>query len=157
MEKSGQNASRAAHLSMGRNGEDATASYLKRQGWTILCRNWRPAASQARGHGALELDMVAEEGSGLVFVEVKTRAAFGLPGGNEGIPAWAALTRKKQANLAKAASLYCSAHQAWDRPCRFDLICALAGANGQFSLEHFRNVIEFGQTLGGGNTPWQPW
>jgi putative endonuclease len=55
----------------GKAGEDAAAAYLESLGFRILRRN-------LRGPGG-EIDIVAREGSTLVFVEVKARqtASFG--------------------------------------------------------------------------------
>ena len=59
----------------GRLGEDLAHRYLKRQGFTIVARRYRPPA------GGGEIDLVGWQGATLVFVEVKTRATaeFGLP------------------------------------------------------------------------------
>ncbi len=77
---------------VGRYGEEVAARFLLDAGLTVLERNWR-----CRGG---ELDIVATDGSALVFVEVKTRssARFGSPGrgggrrqGRSGAPAGAGL------------------------------------------------------------------
>ena len=59
----------------GRIGEDLAHRYLRRQGCTIVARNYRTRS----GWG--EIDLVAWQGETLVFVEVKTRdsAEFGAP------------------------------------------------------------------------------
>lgn len=49
----------------GRFGEDAAASFLEGKGFTVIARNWRS--------GHYELDIVAVDGEGLHFVEVRTR------------------------------------------------------------------------------------
>ena len=51
---------------MGRKGEAAAADHFKREGWTILSRNYRA--------GPLEIDLVAARGEVVAFVEVKTRS-----------------------------------------------------------------------------------
>src|SRR3954451_15768526 len=58
---------------LGRRGEQAAADHLTELGWQILDRNWRCREG--------ELDIVARDGTELVFVEVKTRSslAFGAP------------------------------------------------------------------------------
>lgn len=123
-------------------GEQAAADMLQKQGWRILYRNWR--------HGAWELDIVCEDGDTVVFMEVKTRAAGGLTRPDE------ALTPAKRATLTKAARAWLAAHDAWHKPCRFDLVCAQG--NGQtYTLEHYRDAFDLSQPVGGGNTSWQPW
>jgi putative endonuclease len=59
----------------GRIGEDMAHRYLRRQGCTVVARNYRPRS------GAGEIDVVVRHRGNLVFVEVKTRAddAFGPP------------------------------------------------------------------------------
>lgn len=57
-------------MSLGKRGEDVAEAYLESLGYRILNRNW-----EARGrHGSLigEIDIVAEQKSGFVFVEVKS-------------------------------------------------------------------------------------
>ena len=131
----------------GAEGEDAAAAHLCRLGWKILDRNWRSRH--------LELDIVAEERDTVVFVEVKTRAEGGLQSPFE------ALTPTKKERLCRAAQAWLEAHDAWSRPCRFDLVCVTSRA-GTYQTELIRNVIEYGEqgarnALGRRNSSWQPW
>lgn len=131
----------------GAEGEDAACAMLRRMGWRILARNWKSCH--------LELDIVAEERDTLVFVEVKTRAYGGMQKPFE------ALTKAKKNTLIRASQAWLSEHNAWGRPCRFDIVCVTA-VQGTYQTELIRNVIEYadqrsGHTLGGGNTSWQPW
>ncbi|MBR3880837.1 MAG: YraN family protein [Mailhella sp.] len=131
----------------GSEGEDAAAASLRRMGWKILDRNWRS--------GHLELDIVAEDRETIVFVEVKTRAEHGLQRPYE------ALTPIKKERLCRAAQAWLDAHEAWQRPCRFDLVCVTSHA-GTYQTELIRNVIEYGEqgsrhSVGGGHSSWQPW
>ena len=56
----------AQHNITGQQGEDQAAQYLINKGYRIVARNWH-------NRGRKELDIVAEDGHTLVFVEVKTR------------------------------------------------------------------------------------
>ena len=55
----------ALHNEIGHLGEDATCEYLTQHGYKIVERNWRL--------GNIEIDIIAENKTDLVFVEVKTR------------------------------------------------------------------------------------
>ena len=155
----------APHLALGKAGEDAAAVFMARKGARLLDRNWRPEGP----HRGLELDMVALDGETVIFVEVKTRSRQGggvktapadastVDDAPDGIPVYAAFTPKKQRSMARAARLYLSAHDLWERPCRFDLICAERLADGRLALEHFTDVIELGHIVDSGHTAWQPW
>ena len=112
---------------MGRWGEDAAASYLQTNGYTIVARNFHTP------HG--EIDIVAGRDDLLVFVEVKTRSshAFAYPE--------ASVTARKQAHMLSAAETYIELHPLASETWQFDVI-AVEGAPGQPPvIEHFENVI----------------
>lgn len=67
---------RAAWL--GKKGEELVAEYLKRKGYIIIKRNWRDSR-----YG--EIDIIAENNSNIVFVEVKTRSEGALVSGFDAI------------------------------------------------------------------------
>ncbi len=132
----------AGHLRRGRRGEDAARAFLRDKGMDVLTRNWRGR----RG----ELDLVCKDGDTLVFVEVKTRDRAGMATPHD------ALTAEKRRRLSRAAAEYLSRHDAWDTPCRFDLVAVTVGGDGRGAdIEHVENafVLE-GQ---GGSGGWQPW
>jgi putative endonuclease len=98
-----------ASLSTGAAYEALAARHLESQGLHMLARNVR-----SRGG---ELDLVAEHGRTLVFVEVRFRAddEFG--------DAAASVDRYKQRRLVRAAQLFLSRNPTLaQRPCRFDLV-----------------------------------
>src|SRR6202162_4249977 len=57
----------AAHLELGRRGEEAAFFYLRRHGYTVVARDWR--SGKVRG----DLDLVAWGATTLCFIEVKAR------------------------------------------------------------------------------------
>lgn len=62
----------AEHNDLGHAGEDWAADYLaSEKGFVILARNWR--------YRQKEIDIVAQDGDTLVFVEVKTRSSDDVP------------------------------------------------------------------------------
>ena len=132
----------SATATIGARGEEAAAQLLAQRGLRVLARNWR--------HGGLELDIVCDDRGTLVFVEVKTRAANGPARPDE------ALTPAKRGKLVRAARHYLAAHDAWDRPCRFDLVCVVHDG-ATLTLEHYPHAFDLTASLGGGDPAWQPW
>lgn len=55
------------HGNVGRRGEDLAHRYLRKKGYIVVARNWRPP------QGGGEIDLIAWDRGVLVFVEVKTR------------------------------------------------------------------------------------
>jgi putative endonuclease len=110
-------------LAQGRRGEDLAHRFLRRQGYVVVARNYRPRA------GAGEIDLVAWERGTLVFVEVKTRAgaAFGAPE--------RAVDADKERDLTRVAADYARrAGVPWDRV-RFDVVSILLEGRPQISLQ----------------------
>lgn len=81
---------------------------MKQKGYVILARKFWTRYG--------EVDLVAEEGETLVFVEVKTRRSRSYGSGAE------ALTRTKQQRLIRAAFSYMFRWGCQNRLCRFDLL-----------------------------------
>lgn len=81
---------------LGRGGESLAATWLEARGYRVVARNWRCQWG--------ELDLVAESGDVLVFVEVKTRrgTAYGAPE--------EAITASKREHLIATAEAYMQAH-----------------------------------------------
>lgn len=83
-----------AHKSkIAREGEQIAATFLTEQGYTILERNWRHSR---RG----EIDLIAQTGNIVVFVEVKTRTSKTCGDPLESIG------RSKQRQIFKLADAY---------------------------------------------------
>lgn len=160
----------AAHIALGRRGENAAAAEYVRLGCRVLARNWRPQDmdGQSRGqlHG-LELDLVCESVEGeLIFVEVKTRADGG---GRRGEPCeW--LSPAKLGRLARAVTAYLAESGLWERPCRVDLAAVTAGEDPTTPtlVERFEHVLQLDQSdanpcgrsrrsVDGRHADWQPW
>jgi putative endonuclease len=105
----------------GREGEERAARFLIGQGMKILERNFETVAG--------EIDLVAEDGDTLVFVEVK---AFRRAGWAEG-PA-VNVTREKKRRMVRAARGYL-AKTGRERFCRFDVVTVWPGDN--LPVRHF--------------------
>lgn len=93
---------------LGRRGEALAARRLAEAGYRILARNYRCSSG--------EVDLVAQDGDCLVFVEVRTRHGdlWGTP--EESV------TKAKQARLVKVAQSYLAEHEAWDVDWRIDVV-----------------------------------
>lgn len=92
----------------GNLGEDLAVKYLKENGYKIIERNYR-----IRGG---EVDIVAQDGEYLVFVEVKARNSY-----EYGPPA-ESMTKWKIRALIKTARFYVNKISWGDRPYRLDFI-----------------------------------
>lgn len=91
----------------GEAAERQAALFLEGQGLTLITRNYR-----CRGG---EIDLIAQDGDTLVFVEVRARHSTGYGG------AAASITSHKQQRLIYAARHYLM-HLANEPHCRFDAI-----------------------------------
>ena len=100
---------------LGRVGEDLAVAALLERGYAIVARRFRTE----RG----EIDIIAEDGPTLVFVEVRARAdeECGL--------AAESVTDSKRRKVSRMAAQYLALHRIVDRPCRFDVV-AIDGALG---------------------------
>lgn len=82
--------------------------YLERMGYQILAYNYRCRAG--------EIDIVAADGTYLVFCEVKYRKSA-----KKGTPL-EAVSEKKQRIIRRCALFYIMEHGKTDVPCRFDVV-----------------------------------
>jgi uncharacterized protein (TIGR00252 family) len=103
------------HLQIGVWGEELAASFLREKGFVILQLDWR---SKHR-----DIDIIAQDGDCLVFVEVKTRrnCDYADP--------LSAVDYKKLKNLRLAINHYVKYHHI-DNPFRFDVITIVGTPNG---------------------------
>lgn len=113
----------ARHNELGKAGEDFAASYLEHAGYGIIERDWR--------QGSRDIDIVArtEDGTTVVFVEVKTRSSDVIVRPEDAVDA------RKIRNLGRAADAYVKERAIWNE-LRFDLINIVGTAPENFKLEH---------------------
>ncbi len=115
-------------IALGKWGEERAAEYLTEKGYHMLERNYRTPYG--------ELDLIAQEGDALVFVEVKTRTTMSF-----GFPEEAITPRKKQ-HLIEAAQAFLQAYPELDGDWRIDVIAVQRRAAPQLPLiEHFENAL----------------
>ena len=106
----------------GPKGEETAAQYLKKKGYKIIERNFRTPFG--------EIDIIAEDGRTVVFVEVKTRLT-----NSRGAPSEAVNWRKR--NKIEKCALYYSTIRRPDAALRFDVIGIDAGR-----VEHIKDAFE---------------
>jgi putative endonuclease len=110
----------------GEFGEKLAAQYLEKNGYRILEQNYRFERA--------EIDLIAEDGDELVFVEVKARSSksFGEPED--------AVTEQKENQIRSAAEGYLFENNIEDRTCRFDII-AVEFKNGIADIRHIKDAF----------------
>jgi putative endonuclease len=118
---------------LGAEGEARAAAYLRRRGYRIIGQNVRP--------GGVEIDLIAQRGRLVIFVEVKTRRSdrFGAP--EEAVDA------RKQARLTRGAREWLRAHPGRAGRVRFDVIACRTGADVRVSdwqIHHIEGAFEAG-------------
>ena len=116
--------------SIGNIGEDIAVKWLvKNKNYNILDRNY------STGYG--EIDIIAEDGKALVFIEVKFRNGtdFGYP--------YEAVNKNKQRRICKAALQYVQKkYNAADINIRFDVV-ELIKKDGVYYIRYTENAFEW--------------
>lgn len=93
---------------IGRSAEIAAAAELGKRGYKIIASNYRCRFG--------EIDLIANEGDSLVFVEVRCRRSLEYGTAAESV------TPAKQRKIAVTAQHYLSQFNMHDTNCRFDVV-----------------------------------
>jgi len=111
----------------GKRGEELAAAHLVEVGYRIIERNYRCLFG--------EIDIVAEEGETLVFVEVKSRRsdAYGEP--------QLAVGHQKQKKMSKISVYYLAERHLCHRQARFDVVAVRLLPAGH-RIELIRDAFE---------------
>ena len=109
---------------LGPRGEELAAQYLRQKGYTIRDRNWRS--------GKTEIDIIAETGGFIVFVEVKTRSA------DYQVHPAEAVNVPKQRTIINAASNYIN-RNGLEKEARFDIITVVISKTDRV-IDHIENA-----------------
>ena len=114
---------------LGPEGERLAAQFLQKLGYRIVARGHR----QKMG----EVDLIALDGSLMVFVEVKTWRS-----GDRGDPS-EAVDARKQERLTRAALIYLKRRNLLEHPARFDVVSIVwPDASSQPQIRHFINAFD---------------
>ena len=107
-------------IPFGRRSEIDGAGYLRSIGFRVIASGYRTRSG--------EVDLIAWDGDVLVFVEVKALHSSAAPE--------AAVGRRKQQRVIKAARSYMTQYRLNEKPCRFDILAVsvLPGQKPAFRL-----------------------
>lgn len=107
------------NIAVGKIAEQAAAAFLQNKGLRLITSNYYCR----RG----EIDIIAEDGATLVFVEVRRRRHMSA--------AAESINPRKQQRLTAAATHYLAADG--ERPCRFDVVLV----DGNNKINWLRNAF----------------
>jgi putative endonuclease len=114
---------------LGEFGERVAAAHLEAIGYNIRERNFRTREG--------EIDIIAEHGSTLVFVEVRTRRGYAVGSAVESV------TPEKVAHIVAAAQAYVQTHEDCPADQRIDVIAVSLAPDGRvLSLDHIEGAVE---------------
>lgn len=116
-------------ISSGKLGEDYAVKLLKVKGYKILTRNFRSRFG--------EIDVVAQDGKELVFIEVKTRWSKNFGNPEE------AVTPLKLRHLIKAAEYFKLMNPKTPEIMRFDVVATDVRDGKIVSARILKNVTGF--------------
>lgn len=118
-----------ARRELGAFGERVAAAHLEAKGYRIRERNFRTREG--------EVDIIADNRSTLVFVEVRTRR-----GNTLGSPA-ESITTAKASHILTAAQAYAQAHQGCPPDQRIDVIAVSLAPDGRLlAVEHIQGAVD---------------
>ena len=113
----------------GNRSERAAVRFLRRLGCRILATNY------VCSHG--ELDIIAEQGGCVVFVEVRST------GGDDAERPALSVDAAKQRRLTRLALYYLRQYRLLDRPARFDVITVMWPADrAEPRINHYPSAFE---------------
>jgi putative endonuclease len=108
----------------GKSAEDLACAELQRHGYAVLARRYRTRVG--------EIDIVAQDGATVVFVEVKARSDQRCGHPAEAVAGW------KQRRIAAMAWDYLTRRHLHGVPCRFDVVAITGPAGGAQRVELIR-------------------
>jgi len=117
----------AGHI-FGQTAESLATQHLQKKDYRILGRNVKLQGG--------ELDLIAQDGKTLVFVEVKARRSDSHGG------MLSTITESKKRRLIKLAACYLSHHQLSHQECRFDVVLCRQHLDNSFEITHIEHAFE---------------
>ena len=111
----------------GRLGEEAVCAYLEQRGYSISARNYRIKGG--------EIDIIAENGDYIAFVEVKSRKPDSLVTGFE------AVNKRKRGLIIRTAADYWTKHRSILQP-RCDVAQVIIDSGSVRSIDYIENAYD---------------
>lgn len=111
----------------GKLGEERVCAFLAEKGYRIIARNYRIKGG--------EIDIIAENGFYIAFVEVKTRKFNSIATGFD------AVTKRKKGLIIKTAADYCMKHPNMLQP-RFDVAEVTAASERIVGIDYVENAFD---------------
>lgn len=113
-------------ISYGSMGEQLAEKYLVNKNYYILAKNYHSTFG--------DIDIIASDGSSIVFVEVKTRTQ------NQFGTALDAITKNKLSKIVKTSQFYLSQRNMHGHPYRYDAIEIILNASDKPIINHLLNI-----------------
>jgi len=110
---------------LGKKGEEIVAKKLASKGYTILHTNY------TRKYG--EIDVIAQKGTLLLFIEVKMRK-------NPLFELEYLITPSKQKKIIATAKAYIAQYNHYNKDCRFD-VALIVGTEYNYKLRYIANAF----------------
>ena len=118
-----------SNKTVGSYGEFLARQYLKTLGYRILEENFRNKLG--------EIDLIAQDGQTICFVEVKTRQSL-----DQGQP-YEAVTPWKVRKLSQMATCYLKhKYHSLEIPSRFDVISIVQEKENPLNIQHIKNAFD---------------
>ena len=114
---------------IGTLGENIAKNYLEKRGYKILETNYKTKIG--------EIDIIAQKGKNLVFIEVKTITT------KENFLPEDKVNHRKKTKLINLVKFYLQEKKInFDIPLQIDVIGIKLGKDKESEIQHFENVIE---------------
>lgn len=113
------------NITLGQKGEAAVAEYLLKSGYKMLALNYRLQCG--------EVDLIAEKGEIVCFVEIKTRT-------KEYFGTTQVITKSKQLKIIKTAQKFIFNNKISNKVFRFDVAIVIP-SKGLFEIRYLPNAF----------------
>lgn len=110
---------------LGNTGERLIQDFLKKEKFKILENNYKSKWG--------EIDIIAQKGNTISFIEVKTRR-------NKYFPISLVVNYSKQQKIIKTAKMYIQKHNIYNKICRFDIATILL-KNKICKIDYIKNAF----------------